>query len=274
MDKPLRDGEVRIIIKPADAPADSARLIPADVLQQTFNTLMRALKKADAELHDKKHRSAFLISDLRMGSNVVVVYEQPRESFTKAVDLVQRTVSSVYRSDFQRAAENEAVARAVIALGKAVNAHYPALAEFENDAIPLDRFFSEQAERLRKAISPAAFKSRYFAGNTIGAFEGTLGNIDYRGATWIGHLVLPGAGVQIECVFDKDKGEDAFNPYGNKRVSVRGRAIYTGDSQLPERIEVVQVDEIPLAQEAIDIRGSLTGKRYFSGEGSGSKNIQ
>ncbi|MFN3627963.1 MAG: hypothetical protein ACK4S3_08800 [Parvibaculum sp.] len=273
MDKPVRDGEIRLTIRPADAPGDSSRLIPADVFKQTFSTFLRALKIADAALHDKSSRSGFLISDLQMGSNVVAIYEQSRAT-EKATALVQRAVSSVYRSDFQRAAESDTVARAVVALGRAVNVQYPALAEFANDEIPLDRFFAEQAKRFSLAISQTARQSLYFAGNTIGAFEGTMGNIDYRGATWLGHLVLPGAGVQIECVFDKAKGEDAFNPYGNKRVSVRGRAIYTGDSQLPERIEVMTVDEIPHAQEAISIKGSLSGNRYFDGGDGGGNNLQ
>jgi hypothetical protein len=274
MEKPLRDGEIRIIIKPADAPADSARLIPARVFQKTFNTVLHALKTADTELHDKAHRSEFLISDLRMGSNVVAFYEQPR-STEMAIDALRHVAGAVYRSEFERLAENSKLAKSVVAIGSAIDVNYPALAMFQADTIPLDGFFAKQAERLHKAMGASGAKSRFFAGTAIGAFDGTLGDIDYRGATWTGHLVLPGTGAQIECVFDRSKGEDAFNPFGNKRVSITGRAIYTGDRQLPERIEVVGIEEIPLAQEAIDIRGTLTGKRYFGVRGSREgKNLQ
>ena len=105
----------------------------------------------------------------------------------------------------------------------------------------------------------------YFAGSVIGAFDGTLKNINYRGTSWRGHLVLPGGNAQIECVFDQSKGEDEYNRHGNKRVSITGRAIYTGDGPLPEHIEVVSIEDIPLAEIAIDIRGSffplrLTGR--------------
>lgn len=273
MDKPLRDGEMRIVIRPADVPADSARLIPAYVFQRTFNTVLHALKTADAILHDKKHRSEFLISDLRMGSNVVSFYEQPRSS-EKAVDALRHVAGAVYRSEFERLVDNTKLAQSVVAIGNAVNVNYPATAMFQADSIPLDGFFAKQADRLKKAMAKGV-KSRFFAGSAIGAFDGTLGDIDYRGATWTGHLVLPGGGVQIECVFDRSKGEDAFNPFGNKRVSVAGRAIYTGDSQLPERIEVTHIEEVPLARDAIDIRGTLTGKRYFGVRGSREgKNLQ
>ena len=48
-----------------------------------------------------------------------------------------------------------------------------------------------------------------------------------------------------------------MNPFGNKNVCVTGRAIYTGDSQLPERIEVLTIEERAHVNAAIDIRGSL-----------------
>ena len=53
-------------------------------------------------------------------------------------------------------------------------------------------------------------------------------------------------------------GEDALNPLGNKTVCVAGRAIYTGDSQLPERIEVTTIEMLPRPPAAVDIRGAFT----------------
>lgn len=276
MTKPLRQDEIRLIIKPADAPADSTRPIPAKVLQRTFSTVLRSLKVADAELHDKAHRSEFFISHLAMGSNEIGVFEQPRSaSPISSIDLFRQIAGSIYRSEFDRAAESENVAKSVVAVGKVVDVDFPAVALFPTDSIPLDGFFAKQADRLRQTMSNSGLKSLFFAGSAIGAFDGTLGEIDYRGPTWTGQLVLPGGGVQIECVFNRSMGEDAFNRYGNKRVSVSGRAIYTGDSQLPQRIEVKTIEEVPLAREAIDIRGSLSGKRYFGVRGtSDGKNLQ
>jgi hypothetical protein len=102
----------------------------------------------------------------------------------------------------------------------------------------------------------------------ITSFDGKLGEIDYRGEVWVAHLVLDGSDRQIECVFDKTHGEGTFKPFGNKRVSVTGRAIYAGDSKLPERIEVISIEEIARAVDAIDIRGTMTGKSYFSWNGN------
>ena len=58
------------------------------------------------------------------------------------------------------------------------------------------------------------------------------------------------------CIRQVERG-GRLNPFGNKTVCVTGRAIYTGDSQLPERIEVLTLEELYRAAEPIDIQGSL-----------------
>ena len=63
--------------------------------------------------------------------------------------------------------------------------------------------------------------------------------------------------TQIDCVFDRSMGEDRVNPFGNKTVAVAGRAIFTGDSALPERVEIMTIEQLSRATRAIDIRGTL-----------------
>lgn len=265
----VRKGEVRFTIKPADAPEDSARLIPAKVLQRTLSTVLDALKTANSALHEKKTRSEFFISHLKMGSNEFGVLEQPRAPGADlSVDLIGQIAAAIYRSDFQRAQEYPKVASRVAAIGAAVNPDFPSLANFEADEIPFDGFFKQQAARFQSTVDKTAAKPTYFIGSAMTAIDGTLGSLDYRGAVWKGFLVLPGGGnAQIECVFDRSKPVDTYNKYGNKRVSVTGTAIYTGDSILPERIEVSRIEEVERPAEAIDIRGSLQGQRYLSVDG-------
>ncbi|MBB4121047.1 hypothetical protein [Martelella radicis] len=279
MDKSMRVDELRIVIRPEDESANSARPIPARIFQKTFNAIFNTLDVTNRELHSKKQRSEFFISHLAMGSNEVGVVEQRRtlaDSSAPTIAEVKGVMSSVYHSDWVRAVERKRLAKAIMAVGKAINPKYPAIAYFgsESDTIPLDAFFAKQAERLRPVIEDGGLQTPFFAGSAIGSFDGRLGSIDYRGAAWKGFLVLPGGGVQIECVFDHTKGENAFNPFGNKRVSVTGTAIYTGDSQLPERIEVTHIEEIPIIEKSVDLRGSLSGKKYMSGWDIGYKNLQ
>lgn len=277
MDNSIRKDEARIVIRPAKEPENSARPIPAEVFQRAFNTFFEALKTANSEINSEKSKSEFFIAHLKIGSNEVGIFEQRRsgtQSLSPAIDYFEQMLGSVYRSDFSSAVESPKMAQRIINFGKAIKPEYPGVVAFPRQSIPLDEFFVEQTKRLAQAIGAPPIERKYFAGSTIGAFDGTIGNIDYRGAVWRGHLVLPGGGAQIECVFDRRRGEDEFNPHGNKRVSITGRAIYTGDGPLPERIEVIEIEDIPLAIEPTDIRGSLSGAQYRVGWRRDGKNFQ
>lgn len=266
----MRPDEMRVVIRPYDALAGDTRPIPAAVFKRTFTSILDALKAADAEIHSRKRRSEFFISHLAMGSNEFGVFEQKRAadaSPSPSIDLLKSGLSAVYHSDYSKISGMNRLIKSIIKVGDAINPKYPSSTFFQQEAIPLDSFFSRQTARLKFEGRSAGVACQNFVGNAIVSFDGRLGSIDYRGATWTGHLMLPGSGAQVECVFDRRRGEDAYNPFGNKRVSVTGRAIYTGDSALPERIEVRSIEEIPVAQHAIDIKGSLTGRHYFSGWG-------
>ena len=146
--------------------------------------------------------------------------------------------------------------RAFIRIVKALDSNFHVLAQFNDTELPIDDFFRRQVDRVG-AKDDAGHKDNWFLGSAIMSFEGRLDEIDYRGAVWTGDLMLPAGTTHIECVLDKSQGEDALNRFGNKNVCVTGRAIYTGDSQLPERIEVLTIEERTHVSAAIDIRGSL-----------------
>lgn len=254
-DMSVRPDEMRIVIRRSDASADDARLIPAEVFRKTFNTVLAALKAADKIRRASTTRSSkspFLVSHLRLGSN-----EFGFAGHRDAVALLKRCATDVYRSDFSSVAEHPDLARKIAHLGKVAHQSYAVIAQFDGSELPIDDFFAKQVDRIENAVAETKSERSFFVGSAIGSFDGRLGNIDYRGAAWRGHLMLHTGDVQIECVFDRTQGEDAFNPFGNKRVTVTGRAIYTGDSALPERIEVVTIEAIPEASRPLDIRGSL-----------------
>ncbi|MCA3642636.1 MAG: hypothetical protein IOC63_12395 [Methylobacterium sp.] len=278
MDADMRQDEFRVTIRSlSEESGGVARFIPAHVLKDSINTIVSALKAANRELHSKKNRSEFFISHLELGSNVYGIFEQKQveaESCTPCIDLFRSSAFSVYRSEHERVIERHRIVQSLIKVGSAIDERYPAIARFQSGDLPLDGFFAKQAMRLKERCNGAAKSGPFYAGNAIGAFDGRLENLDYRGGVWRGHLVLPGNGAQIECIFDSSRGEDYFNHFGHKRVSVSGRAIYTGDSQLPERVEVVSIEKIDLALEARDIRGTLKDAEYRSGWARDSKNFQ
>ena len=173
-----------------------------------------------------------------------------------AIEFFRRCAEGVYRSDYQAVVRHPRVTRAFIRIVKAVNPSFHVLAQFKDTELPIDEFFRRQVDRVG-AKDDAVRKDNWFLGSAIMSFEGRLDEIDYRGPVWTGDLMLPAGTTHVECVFDKSQGEDWLNPFGNKNVCVTGRAIYTGDSQLPERIEVLAIEERAHVNAAIDIRGSL-----------------
>lgn len=264
-DKPDAN-EVRIVIRSADAPAgaEDPRLIPAEVFRRIFNSFLAALKVA--ELVQRRAtpytpRSQVYISDLKMGSNQFALATR-----TQAVQLLRQCAEGVYRSDYSIADRYTPIAHKIVEIGKLYSANFSVRAEFISAEFPIDEFFVSQTKRLENALRfvEQRRKPSYFAGSMINSFVGRLGYIDYIGSTWKGTLLLDGSAKQIECIFDRTRGEDAYNPFGNKRVSIVGIAIYTGDSQLPERIEVKSIEELPFADQLRDIRGSMTGGNFSS----------
>jgi hypothetical protein len=260
MDKTARPEEILIEIKPADPLADASCPIPADLFNKMFNTVLGALKAAERSIRlEKKSRanSEFYVSHLRMGSNEFGIVG--RDS---TVSLLEQCANTVYRSEYGLAAQYPKIARKLMELGGRVNPKYAMVARFHKSEIPIDAFFASQVNRLTQEIASEPRLTPFFIGSAISSFDGRLSNIDYRGSIWRGHLMLPVSEIQIECIFDRRLGEDAYNPFGNKRVNITGRAIYTGDSPLPERIEVVTINPIPAADVAVDIRGSLVNTGY------------
>ncbi len=259
MTSPIGANEIRVVIRPVEARDYDLGPIPAELFKKTFDAFLTALQVTDRELQPKARSSEFLISQLALNPYEFGILEK-RKAFGQtgpsAIEFFRRCAEGVYRSDYQSVVRHPRVTRAFIRIVKALSPSFHVLAQFHNAELPIDDFFRRQVDRVG-AKDDAVRTDNWFLGSAIMSFEGRLDEIDYRGAVWKGDLRLPAGTTHIECVLDKSQGEDALNPFGNKNVCVTGRAIYTGDSQLPERIEVLAIEERPHVNAAIDIRGSL-----------------
>jgi hypothetical protein len=259
MSSPIGPNEIRVVIRPVEARDYDFEPVPAELFKKTFDAFLTALQVTDRELQPKPRASEFLISQLALNPYEFGILEK-RKAFGQtgpsAVEFFRRCAEGVYRSDYQTVVRHPRVTRAFIRIVKALSPSFHVLAQFHNAELPIDDFFRRQVDRVG-AKDEAARKDNWFLGSAIMSFEGRLDEIDYRGPVWTGDLMLPAGTTHVECVFDKSQGEDALNPFGNKNVCVTGRAIYTGDSQLPERIEVLTIEDRAHVNAAIDIRGSL-----------------
>ncbi len=257
---PIGPNEIRVVVQTTQAPGSPAGLVRAAVFKKLFDAVLAALLAADREIHPKTASSAFLISHLSFAPCEFGLSEIVMASGSGAgssIGLFRRCAGRVYRSDYQSLLQYPRLTRAFHRLVVALDPAHVAVARFQDTELPLDAFFRRQVDRVGLANEARPLTDMWFAGATINSFDGRLEAIDYRGAAWRGRLTLAGGEAAIECVFDKTMGEDALNPFGNKNVSVTGRAIHTGDSPLPERVEVISIEELPRVCAAIDIRGAL-----------------
>ena len=256
---PIGRNEIRVLIRPVEARDYDLGPIPAELFKKTFDAFLTALQVTDRELQPKARSSEFLISQLALNPYEFGILEKRKalvQTAPSAIEFFRRCAEGIYRSDYQAVVRHPRVTRAFIRIVKALNPSFHVLAQFKDTELPIDEFFRRQVDRVG-AKDDAVRTDNWFLGSAIMSFEGRLDEIDYRGAVWSGDLMLPAGTTHVECVFDKSQGEDALNPFGNKNVCVTGRAIYTGDSQLPERIEVLTIEERAHVNAAIDIRGSL-----------------
>lgn len=252
--------ELRVVIQPGPAAGSQNDAVPAAVYKKVFDAVLGALLAADRELHAKSVSSAFLIAHLSIDPcefGVVEKVRAPGPDGAPAIGLFRRCAGRVYRSDYQILLQHRRLMRAFQRIAAALNPAYAVVVRYHDTELPLDEFFRRQVDRVGLANEVRPMADMWFAGAGISSFDGRLEAIDYRGAAWTGRLTLAGGEIQIQCVFDKGMGEDALNRFGNKDVSVTGRAIFTGDSQLPERVEIVTIEERPRAAGKIDVRGAL-----------------
>ncbi len=260
MSSAIGSSEMRVVIRPLVAPGFEPELIPAQLFKRIFDAFLAALVAADREVHAKPVSSQFFVSHLGFGSCEFGIIEKQKSTAASggsAIEFLRRSAGRVYRSDYQVLLQRPRLMRAFDRIVKAIDPAYVVLVQYNDMELPLDAFFCRQVDRVGRLGEPASQSDVWFAGAAVGSFEGRLEAIDYRGPVWKGRLTLSGGETRIECVFDRSRGEDALNPFGNKTVCVTGRAIYTGDSQLPERLEVLTIEEKNRVSAAIGIQGSL-----------------
>jgi hypothetical protein len=245
MSNPVASNEIHVVIRPIKPPGFEPEQIPAQLFKKIYDSFLAAFLAADREIHMKSVASTFFVSYLSMGSCQFGIVEK-QKAFGRdggsAIDLFTQCARQIHRSDYPMLTRYPRLARAFRRIAKALDPSIIVVVQHCGAELSMDDFFCRQLDRVGSTRETIAAGDCWFAGAAMTAFEGRLSQIDYRGVVWSGRLLLNGGEAEIECVFDKSKGEDAFNAFGNKAVSVAGRAIFTGDSPLPERIEVMRIE--------------------------------
>ena len=241
MSSKVGSNEIRVLIRPVEAPGFEPELIPAPLFKKIFDAFLSALLAADREIHMKAVASHFYISYLDHASRQFGIIEKQR-SAASAIDFIRKCCEGLRRSEYDLLLRHQRLMRAFHRIAKVLNSGYSIVVKWNDAELPIDGVFCHQIQRVG---SSGAFsqKDAWAAGSTAIRVEGRLEAIDYRGPSWRGRLTLADGVSEIECVFDRSMGEDALNPFGHKYVRITGCAVFTGDSKLPERIEVMTIEE-------------------------------
>lgn len=240
-----RRNEIFVTIHGLKMFGDEARLITANVFKRKFQSLLIALEEADKTINAKKSH-IYLVSHLAIGSAEFALLEKPRSDTApdgSAINALINCADSIYRSSFQTARRYNGIAARLLDLCKGVNVDFDRMEISVKECAPIqiDTFFKSQVERFTEEPTKPEVKMTFFSGQSMDAFDGVLGEIDWRGKLWRGILVLSGTTKEIGCVFPGVHDSDAIAGFGNKRVWVRGNAIYDGTSELPARLEVSEL---------------------------------
>jgi hypothetical protein len=265
---PVGPNELRVVVQPQPRSGSQAGAVPARVFKKVFDAVLAALLAADREIHPKAASSEFniqVMSSYPCEFGLIETVRATGPQASSSIALFRRCAGRVYRSDYRILLQYRRLMRAFQRIVAALDPAYFVLLRYHDSELPLDGFFRRQVDRVGLGAEPP-LADMWFAGSNIMEFEGRLEAIDYRGAAWTGLLTLTASETQIECVFDRTMGEDALNPFGNKEVSVAGRAIFTGDSNLPERVEVMTIMKLPRASQLFDIRGVLDSVAVGEGD--------
>ncbi len=238
---PRRD-EAAFTVHGLDVDAKSVR---ADVFAQKLLTLIKGLRQADRFANGKLAHSYIIIA-LSAGSAAATIREKQRahnRPLYSSIAVYEQVASAVYNGDLAVTRFSEKLVHQIGKLSAGVLElfSHAELTFADDNVIRIDDFLARQSEAANQmlAAGPEGLPDRYYRGRAIGSFDGDLQEIDNRGRILRGKLILA-AGVEVDCVMDKDRVPEARRAFG-KRVVIEGTAHYDGEQQLPTRIDVAAI---------------------------------
>jgi hypothetical protein len=253
--------EIVVTIHGLKAVGPDARLISANLFKAKFQSLLSALAEADKTVNEKRAFS-YLVSHLAIGSAEFGILEQARPNQFPGgspVHALMDCADSIYRSSFNTARQYNGIAHKLAAFSKGAELEFDRIdiGERDKQPIPIDAFFVSQIEKFTAESAKPDKEPKFFRGQSHEAFDGVLGEMDFRGRMKRGILVLSGTTMEISCVFPTYDSE-TITKFGDRRVWATGNAIYDGSSELPSRLEIFKLEPISLGVPPSQWKGSLS----------------
>jgi hypothetical protein len=129
--------------------------------------------------------------------------------------------------------------------------------EFDHENIVrIDDYLSRQAQRAIVRLTGDEGRPQYYRGVSYTSLDGVLKEVDARGLLVRGKLILTAGGKEIDCVFRQDDIPRVRETF-NLRARVEGIAHYSGESPLPERLDIKNITPISDASDLTRWRGAM-----------------
>jgi hypothetical protein len=235
------------------------------VFANKLKALVDALKKADRIANRQKSHD-FLIVNLKASSAEAVVRERPSNdaaSRASSIHYVQAAVGAVYSGYSKDRNIPLDFIGELADLSKGIGQTFTH-GEITFDgavAIRIDDFFAAQVERALKDESQDS-PDIPFKGVSVSSFDGILREISHFGRLVRGVLILTAGGKRIDCIFDSSDFPNLRESW-DKRARVEGIAYYTGETDIPERLDVKRISLIKEKPDLLRWKGALKRKRNF-----------
>lgn len=222
--------------------------VRAVVFARKLRAMIDALHAADLIANGRKAH-IYTIAKLHSSDPTVVLAE--RRGFEEKMEGFEQPQSSIptfsqqfeYVKTGNRKGASPIILEPLVRLAKGRPSEF-GFAEFwapKRDPIRVDEFLLKQARAMQKTEPKS--DTRWYSGVALGEFDGILSVADSRGASIVGKLTMAGGAAVVDYVCPRTLIEKVRENF-DRRVRIRGRAIYSGESGLPQRIEMMDLNPV------------------------------
>ena len=220
----------------------------ASVFADKLKQLVKALEASDKSANNGVQNYHYLIVELNATSASAKIVEKKysmKSPENSSISTLTSCINSIANADFDFSLRYPDITKKMLKLSENTQKKY-SHAEFHcsNKIIKIDSAFYKNALEAENRNQKLTTSEKWFKGCVIGSFDGQVLVVDYRDKSAPKSIIrLTSGGVEIECNYPEEMSNEIISIL-KQRVNIVGRAYYSGNSGLPNRIEILEKPEL------------------------------